>query len=97
MLTLVQENILVSDDGRACLADPATASETSAFNAIRWSPPELLDTERFEFKKGGPAKKSDVYSMSMTIYEVRFPRSKSSQNIEVVPGSYEQAPIPRAQ
>jgi len=79
-------NILVSDDGHARLADvgltriagdlstATAASQTSTANGantIRWCPPELLDPERFGYKRGGgPTKKSDIYSMAMTIYEV---------------------------
>ena len=65
--------------------------------AMRWSPPELLGTERSEPKRSGPTKESDIYSMSMTIYEVSFLQYKSGQSIEVVLGSYGQAPVSRAQ
>lgn len=78
-------NILISEEGHACLADvgltrvagdlssnTATTGTTSTegANSTRWCPPEILDPERFGFKRGGPTKKSDVYSMAMTIYQV---------------------------
>ena len=82
--TLLQRNILISDDGRACLADigltkvasdlnsPATPATPAGATTLRWSPPELVGTGRFESKRGGPTTKSDIYSMAMTIYEVSF-------------------------
>ena len=64
---------------------------------MRWSPPELLDAERFEFKGGGPTKMGDVYSMAMTIHEVSFLQCKFGQSIEIGLGSDGHAPISRAQ
>ena len=61
---------------------------------MRWSPPEMLDPERFGSKRAGPTKQSDVYSMAMTIYEVSFFKSKSGPSIEVTSGSHGQHPIP---
>ena len=56
---------------------PGTAPVTpGGATTVRWSPPELLDPERFGSKRGGPTKKSDIYSMGMTIYEVRFHQCK---------------------
>ncbi|KAF9654244.1 kinase-like protein [Thelephora ganbajun] len=78
-------NILVSEDGRVCLADvgltriagdlgsTTATSHTSTINGastLRWCPPELLDPERFGSKRSSPTKKSDIYSMAMTVYEV---------------------------
>jgi len=60
---------------------------------MRWSPPELLDTERSKSQRGGPTKESDIYSMSMTIYEVSFLQHKSGRGIEVVVGFDGQAPV----
>lgn len=85
ILNSVQANILVSEEGCACLADFGTAgiaggldsttamSDTSSSDGeytLRWCPPERLDPERFGFKTSSPTKKGDIYSMGMTIYEV---------------------------
>lgn len=107
----MQGNILVSDDGRACLADigltrvagdlnsASAISHTSTTNGastVRWCPPELLDPERFGSKRGsGPTKKSDIYSMAMTIYEVSFLRYRLGRSIDVVSGSNGQASVLR--
>ena len=55
---------------------------------MRWSPPEMLDPERFGSKRSRPTKNSDIYSMAMTVYEVSFFRSKPGRGIEVTLGSY---------
>jgi len=68
----------------------AAASQASTFSgprAMRWSPPELLDKEKYGPKRSGPTKESDIYSMSMTIYEVSFLQYKSDRSIEPVLGS----------
>ena len=85
MLNSVQANILVSEEGCACLADFGTAgiaddldlttamsdmSSSDCECTSRWCPPERLDPERFGFKTSSPTKKGDIYSMGMTIYEV---------------------------
>ena len=109
----MQGNILISDEGRACLADigpvrvagdlgsatvSSQAPSSSDANTRRWCPPELLDPERFESMRGGPTKKADIYSMAMTIYEVRSFRYKvTSRSIEVALGSDGQNPFFRAQ
>lgn len=90
-------NILVSDEGHACLADVgltrvagdvntiATASATTFANTVRWCPPELLDPERYGSKGGDPTKRSDIYSMAMTVYEVSFFRYKPGRSVDVAP------------
>ena len=99
-LTLLQRNVLISDGGRACLADigltkvagdldsPATPATPSGTTTARWSPPELLNPERFGSRGGGPTTKSDIYSMGMTIYEVSVLRCTSGPSTEVVLGPY---------
>jgi len=37
---------------------------------VRWMSPELLDPERFGFKKSRPTKQSDCYALGMVILEV---------------------------
>lgn len=51
----------------------ANTSTTGGRFSVRWCPPELLDPERFGSKGSRPTKKSDIYSMAMTVYEVSFP------------------------
>jgi len=78
----------------------AATSQTSSTNGEstqRWCAPELLDPERYGLKRGGPTKKSDIYSMGMTIYQVSLPRCTPGGNIEVVLGSDGQSPILRVQ
>ena len=84
---------MAGDLGSATAASNASTSTGGV--TLRWSPPELLDPERFGAKRDGPTKKSDVYSMGMAIYEVSSYQSKSGRSIEVVLGSYRQDPILR--
>ena len=51
-------------------ADVPDTSSNSGRCALPWCAPELLDPERFGLKRSGPRKKSDIYSIGMTIYEV---------------------------
>ena len=72
-------NILINDDGRACLAgfslltaipDELTAPSNSHSNAtqriggVQWSAPEVL-------KGGAPGKEADIFSFAMMMIEVR--------------------------
>jgi len=78
---------------------PAATSQPSRFGgsrAMRWSPPELLDTDKYGSKNSGPTKESDIYSMSMTIYEVSLLQYESGRSIESVLGSDRQDPVSRA-
>ena len=70
-------------------------STTDGDCTVRWSAPEILDPERFGFKRGGPTKKSDIYSMGMTIYEVSFLQHKLGGVFELVLDSDGQNPILR--
>ena len=65
---------MAGDIGSATAASNLSTS-TGAIT-LRWSPPELLDPEKFGSKRDGPTKKSDMYSMGMTIYEVSLHPSK---------------------
>ena len=82
-LILVWVNILVSEEGHARLTgfkltrvaedsdldvNVPDVSPNSGRCALPWCTPELLDLERFRFKRSGPRKKSDRYSMGMTIW-----------------------------
>ena len=75
-----QANILIKNDGRACLADfslLAMASDQSTFmpscvegGTIQWMSPELIDPESFGLTETRPTKESDCYALGMVIYEV---------------------------
>jgi len=90
-------SILISDDGRACLADTGLTRVAGATTVSSQAPssktsgvgiPELLDPERFESTRGGPTKKSYTYSMAMTTYEMCPLRYKlTGQSVEVALGS----------
>lgn len=41
-----------------------------ARGTTRWTSPELLDPDQFEFSDGRPTKGSDCYGLDMVIYEV---------------------------
>ena len=111
-LKFAQANIMVSEDGRACLTDvgltriagdlssgtaTTNTSTTDGDCTMRWCAPEILDPERFGFKRGGPTKKSDIYSMGMTIYEVSFLQHKLGGVFELVLDSDGQNPILRVE
>ena len=107
-LNLMQANILVSKDRCACLTDfghvvfegdlkhTATTQKSTCIGTPRWCPPELFDRRELGFSWGSPTKKSDIYSMAMTIYEVSFLRLQSRQSFEPVLGSDRRAAILRA-
>ena len=80
----VQGNILISDDGIARLGDfgivgvitDPTVVEPGSTTAskpgvVRYMAPELLNPPQFGLSHSNPSKESDVYSLSMTVYEVR--------------------------
>ena len=74
-----QPNILIDNNGRACLADfgeltivPNQSTSPSSFvggGTIQWMSPELLDPGRLN-SEGRPTKESDCYALGMVIYEV---------------------------
>lgn len=73
-------NILIGNDGRACLAGFGLLTITSGQSkvtslvmtggTIRWMGPERFDPERFGLKENRPTKESDCYALGMVIYEV---------------------------
>jgi hypothetical protein len=73
-------NILVDNNGHACLAGPSLLtmpsdelSDVSSFEkggTVRWMSPELILPEEFGLQKGRPTKASDCYALGMVIYEV---------------------------
>jgi len=83
----IQGNILICERGDAYLADfgisvimtdPNVVSHsrtpTSKQGLTRYMAPEQIAPQLFGRKPGDPpSKESDVHSLAMTIYEVRFP------------------------
>ena len=83
-LTDPKVNILINNEGQACLADfailgssAALSDQTSAssasqngFPGLRWMSPELLAPDLFDLKGSRPTEKSDCYALGMVIYEV---------------------------
>jgi len=81
-ILLIKANILIDQNGHACLADfglltivsestyPTTESSSSGnAGTTRWMSPELLDPDRFG-SDGRPTKESDCYALGMVILEV---------------------------
>ena len=76
-----KDNILIDQTGHARLgdfglltviSDPTNGlSSTSSVQGgtLRWMGPELLDPQRFGFKKIRPTESSDCYALGMVIYE----------------------------
>ena len=72
-------NILIDDDGRACLtgfglvtvvSDQPTILPALTGDRIRWSSPERLYPERFNLKERHPMRESDRYALGMVIYKL---------------------------
>ena len=79
-LPCTQANILINNNGCACLADFSLlkiASDQSTVissciesTMVQWMSPELIDPESFGLEKTHPTKESDRYALGMVIYEV---------------------------
>ena len=79
-LSCSQANILINDNGHACLADygllrivPDQSADTPSYmdgGTTQWMSPELLDPGRFNLPEHRPTKESDCYALGMVIYEV---------------------------
>ena len=80
-----QGNILVTEEGNACLGDFGVTAivinravvepqsmTTSKPGTVRYMAPELLNPPQFGLTNSDPSKESDIYSFAMTAYEV-FP------------------------
>ena len=78
-----QGNILITNDGTACLGDfgitgivnNCTAAErgsaaASKSGVTRYMAPEVLNPPQFGLTQSSPSRESDVYSFAMTAYEV---------------------------
>ena len=78
----LKANILIDQFGNALLADfgmatnvpdpenPLSSSSNDRGGTVRWMSPELMDPERFGYKKITRTKASDCYAFAMVIYEV---------------------------
>ena len=79
---MIQSNILIRDDGTACLADydlfqiigDAQLTSTNIAGAARWTAPEIFNSDEAKLVNLPYTAKSDVYSFAMTIIEVRGAR-----------------------
>ena len=75
-----KSNILIDNNGHACLADfgllrilsdePTITSLAGGDTTAQWMSPELLYPNKFGLTDGRPTKESDCYALGMTIYEV---------------------------
>jgi len=81
-LTDPKVNILINNEGQACLADFANlnllatlsdqtnTSSVPQVGSVRWMSPELLAPDQFDSTGSRPTEKSDCYALGMVIYEV---------------------------
>ena len=79
---ILKANILINQDGRACLADfglttiisdplyPTTSNTPAAAGTTRWMSPERLNPVQFGVTDSRPTKDSDCYALGMVILEV---------------------------
>lgn len=77
---ILKSNILISNDGRACLADfglitllPGQSAFVSSYTGsgmVRWMSPESLSPDEFGLSTARPTRESDCYALGMMIYEV---------------------------
>ena len=74
-----QNNILITQDGQACLGDFGITGAFERFfadmcgaDAVRYMAPEcVLATGTYIDKENMPSKESDVYSLALTSFVVR--------------------------
>ena len=79
---ILKANILINQDGHACLADfslttiisdpvyPTTSNMSAAAGTTRWMSPERLNPVQFGAADSRPTKDSDCYALGMVILEV---------------------------
>jgi len=90
-----KSNILVNNDGRACLAgfspptltsdQPTVTLSSGQGGTVRWMAPEILTPERFDLTDSSPTEKSDCYSLGMVMYEVLSREIPFSQDTREYP------------
>ena len=78
----IKANILIDQNGIACLADfglltiasdsadPTVSNSFVEGGTTQWMSPELFDPDQFGSKDNRPTKESDCYAFGMVIYEV---------------------------
>ena len=73
----VQNNILITQDGQACLGDFGIAGSFTQYTShlyrretLRYMAPERTPANTIGFLVDGPSKESDVYSLAMTSFSV---------------------------
>ena len=74
----VQNNILITQDGQACLGDFGIAGLFMRYTyrihrqeTLRYMAPERSSPYGVGFVVNGPSKESDIYSLAMTSFSVR--------------------------
>lgn len=75
-----QSNVLVNDAGEACLCDigvsnisfPQEWNQAHGTGSARWTAPELMNPKEDDDATCPATTQSDVYSLGMTILEVRI-------------------------
>lgn len=89
-------NILITQEGHACLADfglltmasdptiPIASGSSIKGGTTRWMSPELLDPDQFGIKDSRPTKESDSYALGMVILEVLSGHSPFKQYRDVI-------------
>jgi len=75
-----QINILINNQGHACLAgfslltivsdQSSPISSSPGSGTLQWMSPELLDPDRFGLKSNNATKESDCYALGMLAYEI---------------------------
>lgn len=71
----VKGNILITQDGRACLGDFGIVGAFGdlSFPRFKLATARYMALERLDFFKASPSKKSDIHSLAMTSFTVRSP------------------------
>lgn len=74
----MKQNILVNNDGRACLSDIGLAAVVDHRKAeFSWDKPNAHASRRVApeiFKNGEISRQSDMFSYGFTAAEVRYPK-----------------------
>ena len=94
----VQGNILITQDGKACIADFGIVGmfrdltyHDYKLETLRYIAPERLSEDLFlPTRINGPSKASDVYSLAMTSFEVRSCRKPSCYPIQIRSHNHDQ-------
>ena len=91
-LTVSQYNILVDDDGVACISEYGLeialhekAPSRSIPVNVRWMAPEILGTKGRRVPPGDVGKAADVYSLAMVMFEVRLSPLRLTVHLDISP------------